>query len=167
MSCPIRNTQEFGRLVDYTAQRLSAEATAAVESHLALCPDCRMTVESQGQIWSALESWEAMPVSTDFDRKLYSRIEGQENGNYWKRLFAGNVLLPSYGWRNTLVPAAAACVTVFAAVMLHLPGASPSLSHHEIGVHREAVEAEQLDRTLEDLEMLRQLSAPPSASQQL
>ena len=164
MLCPIRNAEEFSCLFDYTAHKLTPEATAAVESHLALCVECRNVIESQRQVWSALDSWEAMPVSSDFDRKLFARIEGEEPATLWARVFSKP--FESLRWRNAVMPVAAAVVTIFAAVMLHVPNSSPMQTRYD-GPLLEAVEAEQLDRTLEDLDMLRQLSIPAGASQQL
>jgi len=64
-----------------------------------------------------------------------------------------------------LLPVSAACVTVFAAMLLRTPSSLPILSHEE-AARLDMVEAEQMDRTLEDLDMLRQLSAPSATVKQ-
>lgn len=164
MLCPMQNSHEFSYLFDYTAQKLTPEARAAVESHLATCVECRDALESQRQVWSALNSWNALPVSSDFDRKLYSRIEDEEPATFWERAFVRPY--ESLRRRSAVMPFAAACVTICAAFLLQVPSYMPVQTYHDRS-RLEAVEAEQLDRTLEDLDMLRQLSVPAGTSQQL
>ena len=41
-----------------------------------ICPACREFAAAQRVMWSALDTWEAAPVSQDFDRRLYQRISG-------------------------------------------------------------------------------------------
>ena len=48
-------------VLDYCAQKLSSNAAAEFEGHMSVCADCRSKVESQQQVWQALDAWEAPP----------------------------------------------------------------------------------------------------------
>ena len=50
---------------------------AILERHIAICPACREFAAGQRAVWQALDTWEAAPVSPDFDRRLYRRIEAR------------------------------------------------------------------------------------------
>src|SRR4051794_11236202 len=75
MNCPLETPETAELLLDYCARKLNPESTAIVERHIAICPACRDFAEGQRAVWSALDSWEAPPVSAGFDRRLYERIE--------------------------------------------------------------------------------------------
>lgn len=158
MKCPIQTNEDI--LLDYCAGKLAPEASVTFERHMETCADCRMVVNAQKSAWNDLDFLEAMPISADFDRKLYARIEQYENSSWWSKLWNRGALQPfSFG---PAVPIATVCVTVFAAVMLYLPASAPKMdipAPNKI----ESSEIDQLERTLEDMEMLNQV-APPTAS---
>lgn len=154
MQCPIQTTEHADMLLKYCARKLSVETTAAFERHMQNCEACARFASSQRIVWSALDTWEAMPPSEDFDRKLYARVEQDEQSGWWKRL----------SWKPSM-PFAAACVTVVAAILLYIPGTAVVIPLHESS-RVETLEPEQVERTLEDLEMLKQLSVA-SGSQSL
>ena len=127
-------------VLDYCAQKLSSNAAAEFERHMSVCADCRSKVESQQQVWQALDAWEAPTVSAAFDRKLRERIAESESKPSW-----------SNGWKRAWQPAwslAAASAAIAVAFVVYTPDTA-----------KIDVEPEQVESALEDLEMLKQLSA--------
>ena len=122
-------------------------------------------MEEQRAVWTALDQWEAAPISPGFDRQLYARIAREENRIPWwqaivKSLWAGSS--PS-----SLRPAlslALASLLVLAAFLLERPRSS-TLPLTAPG-HSESLDADRLERALDDVEMLRQLSAAESPDSQ-
>jgi len=114
-----------------------------------LCPACREFRDGQRALWEALDQWEARPVSADFDRRLYRRIEEQEQMGWWTRVFRS---MQPILWRPALPIAATACLVLVAAFLSVDPGriAVPAAESQQVR------EVEQVERALEDLEMLRQ-----------
>lgn len=147
MECPVRARENAAVLLDYCAGKLDPPAAAVLERHLEQCEACRGWLKDQQAVWTALEAWEAAPVSLDFDRRLYRRIE-QEQRPAWRRL----------AWRPAFSLALASLV-VLAALLIRPP--KPVDRPHQAQV--ETLDADRLERTLDDMEMLRQLSAAPSA----
>lgn len=133
MPCPIQN------VLDYCAGKLSPDAEAEFERHMIVCAECKTTEKNQQNVWKALDTWEAIPVSEDFDRKLHTRIEEFEARSWRRRV-----------WRPALsFGAASAAIAI--ALMIYTPGNRSENANVE-------VEPEQVERALEDLEMLKQLS---------
>jgi len=130
MDCPPQN------VIDYCSRKLSSNAAAEFERHMRVCSDCRSRVESQQQVWQALDAWEAPPVSADFDRQLRAQIAESQSKPWWK-----------LAWRPALSLGAAS-----AAIAVVLVVYTPDTTKID-------VEPEQVESALEDLEMLKQLSA--------
>jgi hypothetical protein len=120
MNCPLENRDGVELLLAYSSRKLEAAQTALVAKHMAGCTPCREAVRGQQALWDILDIWEAEPVSADFNRRLYRRIEARTT--WWDR-----VLGP---WRTGVylkgVPlAAAACLVLAAAAMLDRAAAPP------------------------------------------
>lgn len=150
MNCPLENNNSE-ILLDYCSKQLSIESTLMVEAHLESCAECRSIAASQKAVWAALDEWEAAPVSADFDRRLYQRIEQRGDG-LWARIMgftSGIHFRPAF----TL---AAACATVVFALVLRGP-MMPVTDPSDVSVRIEVVELEQAERALEDMDMLRKL----------
>jgi anti-sigma factor RsiW len=152
MQCPIENTaktEETDILLDYCANKLSPECAAEVERHMKSCSACASFSSSQRHVWTALDSWEPAPVSEDFNRRLYARIEQDQKQPSWQRWLS---------WRPAMSFAAAmAAVVMF--VLINTDAANqPTVQE----TSRADVDAEQVELVLEDLEMLKQLSASNS-----
>jgi anti-sigma factor RsiW len=150
MDCPIRTQENTEWLLDYSAGRLDREHAALVARHVETCQECARFVEGQQRVWNALSQWEVDPVSAGFDRRLYRAIDAEPVS--WKeRLF--RPLQPL--WRP-IIPLAAACLLIVVGVVLHVPQATirPAASV-------EKIEAEQVERTLDDMQMLRELEMTP------
>lgn len=149
MNCPIKTQENREWLLEYSAGRLDRELTAMVERHVEACPACARFVEEQRVVWDALSQWESPDLSADFNRRLYHRIDQVQPSSWVERL-----LRPF--WRP-MVPVAATCLLIVAGVALHTPtaGLNPARAHVE------SVEPEQVERTLDDLQMLRELALTP------
>ena len=166
MDCPF-DRREPEVLLDYVAGRLAPDARARLEPHLASCNQCREFVAVQQTVWSALDDWNTGEISPDFNRRLYARIEREESGNVLVRQFRSLAArLGIYEWSPAL-PVAAACAVLLVAVLLQSP-TRPELPHlSERPVAVESIDVDQVERALDDVEMLKHLGAvtnPNSAS---
>ena len=149
MNCPIQNNNSE-ILLDYCSRGLSLESTMLVEAHIESCLECKAVTASQKAVWDALDLWEAEPVSADFDRRLYERIE--RRAGLWARLsgFVSGIHL------RPVFTLGAACATVVLAVLLSVP--SMSVSNQSEPANRiETSEIEQAERALDDMDMLNKL----------
>jgi anti-sigma factor RsiW len=154
MNCPIKNKENTDWLLDYSAGRLDRERASILGRHVETCPDCARFVEGQQVVWNALSQWEPQPVSSDFDRRLYRMIDQAKAESWISRLF--RPLAPL--WRP-VVPVAAACLLIVAGVVLHTPEGAVNFVHPQARV--DAIEADQVERTLDDMQMLRELALTP------
>jgi hypothetical protein len=154
MQCPIQRRENAELLLAYCNRTLAPDQSDVLDAHVEKCDSCRRLVESQQLVWSALDAWEAMEVTADFDRRLRQRIEADQRRSWWRR-----VLQPvqPISWRPAL-PLAAACVGVIAVFLMRGPEAAPVAVQP---ARAEAVDIEQVERTLEDLEMLQVLTVNP------
>jgi anti-sigma factor RsiW len=149
MNCPIRTQENRDWLLDYSAGRLDVQRSAVIERHMEACPMCARFVAEQRVVWDALSQWEAPDLSAGFNRSLYQKIDQAQPSSWLQRL-----LQPL--WRPT-IPIAAMCLLIVAGVALHTPTAGVSPVHPR----GESVEPEQVERTLDDLQMLRELALTP------
>jgi anti-sigma factor RsiW len=146
MNCPIKTQENREWLLEYSAGRLDRERTSMMERHVEACPACARFVQEQRVVWDALGQWETPDLSADFDRRLYQRIDRAQPSSWLQRF-----------WRP-LVPVAAVCLLIVAGVVLRTPTAGVNPAHSRV----ESVEPEQVERTLDDLQMLRELSMTPN-----
>jgi len=152
MNCPVQDRENAEVLLEYCARKLPSSSIAEFDRHLESCPECSKFASAQQHVWSALDMWEAEPVTDSFDAKLYNRIQAFEEKSWWKRLIGDGV-----AWKPAL-SLGAACAALVVVTFIHPvkpPGGTPSYREK---TKVETVEVEQLERTLEDLEMLKQLS---------
>jgi anti-sigma factor ChrR (cupin superfamily) len=157
MQCPMQNNEAAGFLLDYCARKLDPGKTAVIESHLRICESCRELVRAQRAVWESLEAWEEIEVAPGFNRQLYARIDADSQRSLVSRWMGTAVARWSpLSWRPAL-PIALACVTVIAALWIQEPG-SRKLETEEPQAKVERVDIEQVERTLQDLDMLKQLS---------
>jgi anti-sigma factor RsiW len=152
MKCPIDSKENAELLLDYCARRLDPERTLLLEAHMAGCEACRRIGEGQRALWTALDQWEAMEVSGSFDRRLYRRIEEEAApGSRWWRLGQrARFVLAS----PALPLTATAGLVLAVGFLLHEPAKPPVSPEPPVA----AGDVEQVERTLEDLDMLRQLN---------
>ena len=152
MKCPIERQDSAELLLSYSARRLDPESTAILEAHMEVCPQCREFRDSQRTLWEALDQWEARPISADFNRRLYRKIEEQERLGWWGRIFGSG--RPMF-LRPALPLAATACLALVAGLFLT---GDPDRIVTPAGETPQVREVEQVERTLEDMEMLRQFN---------
>jgi hypothetical protein len=88
----------------------------------------------------------------DFDRRLYRRIEEQDRMGWWTRVFGS--MRPMF-LRPALPLAAMACLVLVAGFIIDEPR---KMFAPAAEVPQAVREVEQVERTLEDLEMLRQFN---------
>jgi anti-sigma factor RsiW len=154
MNCPIEdNNPEM--LVAYAAGELGLATAEELGRHLADCPACRSMAADQVVVWKALDDWEAPAVSPDFDRRLYRRIEEAAQLTWWARLTRSIRSMPM---RQAVPLTASAGLLMTAALLLERP--EPLVPATSSG---SVVRANQVEKTLDDLDLLRQFSAADSA----
>jgi len=161
MECPQKAGDGSDLIIAYAARMLGPADRAALEHHLELCVSCREMAAAQRTVWSALDELTPLPVSSNFDAKLYQRIREEQHSAWWQRLFQAD-----WSWRP-MMPVAAACAVLIIASMVKSSQpsvASPSQSQPKLQI-------EQVERALDDIEMLKQsgvefaLEKPPSPEQ--
>jgi hypothetical protein len=100
-----------------------------------------------------MDNWEPPPVSENFDRELYARIDGFEKKNWVRRLVGER-----FAWRPAL-SLGAACTALILGLMVRGPVMQPvPVAPQNYETSKADVEPEQVEQALEDLEMLKQLS---------
>jgi anti-sigma-K factor RskA len=167
MNCLYKNKRGTEILLDYCIGTLAPERAEAVEKHALECGDCRALIAAQQNLWNALDQLEAPEVSADFDARLYARIAREDAdsawrtswkaslGRWWRGFAPGGV-----SWRPLVAGAAATAVVAvglsLSMPMLHAPKAPDS----PVQIRPESINAEQVEVTIEDLELL----MPPAAS---
>jgi anti-sigma factor RsiW len=155
MNCPIE-TRNSEMLVAYAAGELDLETARALDQHLAGCIACRSRAADQTAVWKALDAWEAPPISPDFNRRLYGRIDQGLSLSWWElltRLFGPMRL------RQALPLAATAALLLMAGLLLQYDGPlGPAVAPQS-----QTVRADQVESTLDDLDLLRQFGAANSA----
>lgn len=163
MTCPLQ-TDNADVLLDYCARALDAERKAMLETHMAHCEDCREMARAQTEIWTAMDSYDAEPISADFDRKLYARMEEMDQVPAWEKYWAPvrEYLQGQPAWKPVLSVAAASAVL---AVVFVVSGDTPQPLPAPAAVI-DVRDVEQAERALEDIEMLRQFEATPAESTQ-
>jgi hypothetical protein len=166
MSCQIRSEEHTERLLAYSAGKLRGEAAEKMELHMRSCQECAAFGRAQANVWELLDHWEVRPVSAEFNRNLYARIEQTATASWLERWGAriNEWLHPVFA--RPAFPIAAATLVIAAGFVLDHPGRSfapmgqktelraSSGDLNKVDVNK--VEVDQVESTLEDIEMLRQ-----------
>ena len=162
MNCPTKRNEDAEILLDYCAQTLSPMQTAEFEIHLQQCADCSRLVEAQKEVWGALEAWTPVPVSVNFDARLYARIAKEETAPAWqlwlRRIFQPPVPYPL--WKSA-VPLIAACAVLAAGLAVRMPDATNAKQPQ---LRADKVDIEKLEQTLEDFDILTPPVQTPAGS---
>jgi hypothetical protein len=160
MNCPLKTEETAGILLDYAARRLDSEMKALMDRHMKECADCAAARLEQTIVWDALDAWDPMPVSIDFNRRLWQRIDAMESAPWYERL-AESLRMANWKPAFTLV---LATLIVAAGFVLDHPGnrAPDGGGSSTAGVS--ASEAEQVEQTLEDLQLLHQFDSATGAA---
>ncbi len=139
-------------LPEYAAGKLESARAAELELHLRACPSCRELASAQGAVWRALDAWEDVAVSADFDRRLYERIDREVP--WWEQ--ALRPFRPAL--RKAAMPlAAAAGLALLAGVVRERPASVPTTPRNA-AVQIEPLEPEQAEDALEEMELLHGLN---------
>jgi len=173
MRCPIEVGNEAETMVAFATGRLNPAEREAFELHMAGCAECRRLAEAQKSVWSTLDLWKVPAVAEDFDSRLRARIVAEERRPWWQRQW-DSVTHPGawFSWKPAL-PVAAACAALFVVFLLHAPvhnaaqrnnaGAAPAAVVRIEDAQN--VDVDQVERALDDMDMLNQLDTPaPSPS---
>jgi anti-sigma factor RsiW len=83
MRCPLGFDQSAELIVGYCARTLDPDNAAAFERHIDFCAECREAAAIQKAVWVALDEWRELPVSPDFDRRVFQRIPEAEKRGWW------------------------------------------------------------------------------------
>jgi hypothetical protein len=162
MNCPLETQETADLLLEYCARNMSPENTAILERHITVCPACRNFAHGQRAVWEALDSWEATPVSPDFDRRLYARIE---NDHSWRdRVW--RIFRPLFAYRG--IPAAAtACLLLTAGILIDRSGSPVKTSPVTPETAVIDVQPEQVETALDAMDVLSEFNrkANPENSQ--
>lgn len=150
MKCPLGTREHTELLVAYTARKLDSAKAAFVEAHMASCGECREFVRQQQTVWEALDLWEPAPVSAEFNRQLYQRIETQVS--WWERLL--RPLRPLTLHKGVPLAAAASLVLVAAAILDRSTTPPPKPPTPAQVATVESLQPEQVVNALDQMEEL-------------
>jgi hypothetical protein len=167
MNCPLETRENAQVLLDYCTRKLEPETAARLERHIALCGACREFASSQRAVWRALDTWEAAPVSADFDSRLYRKIENEVS--WWDLLLRP---FRPMTLRRSLPATAMTCLLVVVGVILERPSVAPAppadvtydvvheVTHdvpHDL-TQVDSVQPEQVERALDAMDILNEFS---------
>ena len=160
MHCPFKAGEKTGEvyreaseaIIAYGAGTLPAAGNHAFRQHLETCALCKGAVEAQREVWSALDAWTPAPVPANFDERVYARIDAYQQQSWWHRTVTRAV----WSWKPAM-PVAVACTVLVAAFLLNSP--EPKHLPAESVQHAldSGVDVQQVERALDDLDMLKQL----------
>ncbi len=154
MICPLQTDENMGLLLDYSAGRLTPDKMAEFHRHMAVCPGCAALGVKQTAVWNALDAWEAGPVSLDFNRRLWQRIDAAP---WYSQLRFAN-------WKPAL-PLAGAVMMMAAGFMLDHPGSRPAVKPGPAAESVSIADANQVEQTLDDIQLLRQFDSAAARKQ--
>ena len=157
MRCPLETGKAPEVLLEYPAGTLEPAVQAALEQHVAVCFDCQEAIEGQIAVWNALDAWEPAPVTLDFNRRLWQRID-QAEAQSWFDLSRFHLNWLNMSWKPAL-PVVAALLLVLGVVMFQHP-------HERLPIQSVAAvdgvtltEVDQVEAALDDLQLLQQLDS--------
>ena len=118
-------------------------------------PECRALYEQQKTVWQALDRWEPIEPSLDFNRRLYEKIEADAANRSW---FAG--LFPNL--RPSFAVGLAGLLLAAGTVLYHQPGTEtvPRKTAGIVAVD-DSEYLDQIHTALDDIEMLADFDVLP------
>jgi len=150
MKCPLETRENMEILVEYSSRALNGDDTESLETHLKNCAACTEFMRGQRAVWEALDGWEAAPVSEDFDRRLFERIEREVS--WWQRMRSRMGLILVY----RALPITAVAALLMVGVWLDRP--SPSKAPAQPVAQVEALQPDQVVQGLDEMEVLDQFN---------
>src|SRR5580658_9245357 len=143
MRCPLECDAGAELIVGYGARTLDPGIAAEFERHIASCDACCRVAAAQKAVWEALDDaeWRDLPVSPDFDQRLFQRIQAKEQRR----------------WRlqRAFIPLAA-CLALVTLILMRQPDSSRA-PHAQPAPP--ALQIEQVEHALDDMDLLNQLGA--------
>jgi anti-sigma factor RsiW len=131
-------------LLDYVAGSLNATQLAEFERHAKECARCDALVASQAAVWRSLDEWKPGPVSAGFNRELWRKVDADAAAPSWTARL--------HFWKELAPLAAVLALVATGFVMDH--HSRPPVATTPAAVAVSATEADQLERTLDDLQLL-------------
>ena len=114
---------------------------------LETCPETRALYQQQRAVWGELELWEPVEPSAQFDRRLREKVDELANREPWYlRTFAT--------WRPTFAAGLAALLIAAVGVVQQRPDATVGTELAVVESAEDEMYLEQLNRALDDIEML-------------
>lgn len=168
-SCPLKSEDSIEVLLDYTARKLDPARTAILEQHMAVCADCALFRDEQSAVWEAMDAWTPAPVSPDFNRRLWQRIDEERAAPWYSKAGLRNLAaqMRASAWKPVF-PLAAGVLVVCAGFLLDHPGTRPMPAVNESSISDNSrvtiSEADQLQRTLDDIQLLNQFDSDSEPS---
>jgi anti-sigma factor RsiW len=150
MECPQKASDGAELIVAYAAGTLDSGDEAAFEHHLESCANCREMAAAQRAVWSALDALPPLPVSSNFDARLYQRIAEEQQSGWWQRGWLQRLFRDGWTWRPAM-PVAAACAVLVVAFLVKNSGSSTTPQQAQ-----PQLQIEQVERALDDMDMLKQ-----------
>lgn len=135
MKCPLLDKSTGGLAFDRLTARVDAGPSTPLARHIAECPACQAFRTEHANLLQLMDAWEEAPVSPDFNRRLWRRIDALPN-RLWH-------------WRPGLALGAAALVVAGGLMLEHR-------SRIAIDVVVSGGEADLVEQVLDDLQLLHQ-----------
>jgi anti-sigma factor RsiW len=149
MKCPLSREDTADVLLDYSAGRLDKARASLLARHMETCDACAAFGLEQGALWSALDEWEPEPVSMDFNRRMWQKIDLLDASPWYRRLVDS---LRLGTWKPGLALAAAVVLVATAFVMDHSGTVAQT---HDVSI----TEVDQVEKTLDDVQLLKQFDS--------
>ena len=151
MRCQYETEDQIDVLLDYSAGRLDAARVRLLEQHMTECAGCAAFRLEQREIWQTLDEFAAPSLSADFNRGVWRKIEAASAEPWYRNL--GRVLREG-AWKPVFPLTATVLLIAAGFVFDHrdsnAPSAVPTVT---------VAEAEQVQNTLEELQLLQNLNA--------
>jgi hypothetical protein len=162
MKAEMKNCPSEDVLLDYISGHLDPAQSRLFEKHSGQCASCAALGISQAAVWQCLDEWKPTPVSEGFNRELWRRIDADARHKSWS--------LPFSFWKQ-LAPLAVAMALIVTGYVFDHQGKRSVTIHPDNApsIVVTASEADQLDRALDDLQLLQEVdtataTAKPASS---
>jgi len=154
-------------LFAYVDGTLEPARAASLARHAAACEPCRKLIEGQQAMWAVLDSWEPPEISPDFNRKMHAAVAAEAEQRSWRRWLGNlvNALTP----HKLLVPAGVLALVLGTVVLTQMPRHNTVPAPDSAVEQKAGIESEQkqIERTLDDLDVLTTLDAALASEEKI
>jgi len=154
MHCPIEHEETVDDLLDYAVGRLEPAKLSQLRRHVATCEKCANFTLGYREISHALDCWQAPEVTSDFNRRVLHRIEMEPPSPWYRVLF-------DFRFSPRL---ATAILVLWLLAIVGFTFNHSAGSAEPAGPRIDASQANRLEATLDDLQLLHQLDSSAPAS---